>query len=262
MENISGTVNKALDILEIFLQREGEFRLTDLAKLTGLDRATTYRLTSTLVKKKFLRQVKKNGKYSLGLKMIDCSFAIRRNLKFIDFAYLYLGKLSTTQNAAVNLTILDDDKSLVIEEIGISSRGLPMEAPVTKRLPLHATACGKVLLASLAEGERKAFYGRIILKSLTKNTITDVCQLERELETIQKEGVAFDLEEYKYDQRAIAAPVFSENGQVVAAVSIIIPYGRSGLNDQQILASAIKDCAHELSLAISRSGGKTLSSKS
>lgn len=41
--------------------------------------------------------------------MIDRSFAIRRNLKFIDLAYLYLGKLNTAQNAAVNLTILDED---------------------------------------------------------------------------------------------------------------------------------------------------------
>ena len=68
MENISGTVNKAIDVLEIFLQQEGEFRLTELADLTGMDRATTYRLASTLVKRKFLRQAKKNGKYSLGLK--------------------------------------------------------------------------------------------------------------------------------------------------------------------------------------------------
>jgi DNA-binding IclR family transcriptional regulator len=141
MENVSGTVNKAIDILEIFLQKEGEFRLTELSKLTGLDKATTYRLASTLVKRRFLRQPKKNGKYSLGLKMIDCSFAIRRNLKFIDLAYLHLGKLNAAQNTAVNLTILDSDKSVLVEEIGISSKGMPMTAPTPKSLPLHATAC-------------------------------------------------------------------------------------------------------------------------
>jgi hypothetical protein len=138
MENISGTVDKAIDILEIFLQKEGGLRLTELADLTGFNRASVYRVASTLVKRRFLRQTKKNGKHSLGLKMIDCSFAIRRNLKFIDMAYLYLGKLNLAHRAAVNLTILDEDKSLVVEEIGISSRGLPVTSSEIKRLPLYA----------------------------------------------------------------------------------------------------------------------------
>ena len=254
MENISGTVNKAIDILEIFLQKEGEFRLTELANLTGMDRATTYRLASTLVKRRFLRQPKKNGKYSLGLKMIDCSFAIRRNLKFIDLAYLYLGKLNSAQNAAVNLTILDEDKSLVIEEIGISSRGLPMGTPVAKRLPLHATACGKVLLASMSEQERKAFYSRNELKSFTSDTIINVIALESELDKISKEGVAFDLEEYKSGQRAIAAPIYDGNGRVVAAGSIVVPAARSNSEAICGLAKAIKNCTLELSQAIKQQG--------
>jgi IclR family KDG regulon transcriptional repressor len=254
MENISGTVNKAIDILEIFLEKEGEFRLKELANFTGMDKATTYRLASTLVKRRFLRQAKKHGKYSLGLKMIDCSFAIRRNLKFIDLAYLYLGKLNASQNAAVNLTILDEDKSLVIEEIGISSGGQPMEAPTAKRLPLHATACGKVLLASMSEEERKAFYCRNELKSLTPATKVEVLALEQEVQKINREGVAFDLEEYKLSQRAISAPVSAKNGQVVAAVSIIVLQSYSTRSEIDKLADAVKKCACDLSLAIKQQG--------
>ncbi len=252
MENTSGTVNKAIDILEIFLQNEGELRLTDLAALTGMDRATTYRLASTLVKRRFLRQAKKNGKYSLGLKMIDCSFAIRRNLKFIDLAYLYLGKLNAVHNAAVNLTMLDEDKSLVIEEIGISSGGLPMNTLVPKRLPLHATACGKVLLASLSLQERKAFYNRNPLKPFTRKTTTNVLELEAELEKISQEGVAFDLEEYKPGLRAIAAPIHDSDRHVIAAASVIVPLERSDAENIHRLAEAIKNHANELSRALSQ----------
>jgi DNA-binding IclR family transcriptional regulator len=151
-ENVSGTVNKAIDVLEIFLQKDGGLSLTELAEITGYNKATVYRLVSTLVKRRFLYQVHKNGKYSLGLKMIDCSLAIRRNLKFIDLSYLYLGKINASHNTAVNLTILDVDKSLMVEEIGISSKGIPATSLVTKRLPLHCTACGKILLAFMSEG--------------------------------------------------------------------------------------------------------------
>jgi IclR family KDG regulon transcriptional repressor len=254
MENISGTVNKAIDLLEIFLQKEGEFRLTELAQLTGMDKATTYRLASTLVKRKFLRQTRKNGKYSLGMKMIDCSFAIRRNLKFIDLAYLYLGKLNAAHNAAVNLTILEEDKSLVIEEIGISSKGQPMDTPVAKRLPLHATACGKILLSSMSKQERMAFYSRNELKSFTAATITDIFELESKLQNIEKEGIAFDMEEYKTGQRAISAPIFDKNGQVVAAASVVIPTCLSNKAEVKALADSIKFCAHELSQAIGQLG--------
>jgi IclR family transcriptional regulator, KDG regulon repressor len=250
MENISGTVNKALDVLEIFLRKDGDLRLTELAELTGFDPATTYRLASTLVKRRFLHQAKKHGKYSLGMKMIDCSFAIRRNLKFIDLAYLYLGKLNSTQNTAVSLTILDEDKSLLIEEIGISSKGLPMGSTVPKRLPLHATACGKILLASMDTEERKAFYRRNILKTFTKNTITNVLELERELETVRKYGVAYDLQDYKMGQWAVAVPIFNGSSKVLAAASIIVPPARTDTSSIQQLANTLKSCAWELSRAI------------
>jgi DNA-binding IclR family transcriptional regulator len=250
MENISGTVNKALDVLEIFLQRDGEVRLSELADLTGLDKATTYRLTSTLVKRRFLHQPRKNGKYSLGLKMIDCSFAIRRNLKIIDLAYLYLGKLNAAQNTAVNLTILDEDKSLVIEEIGISSKGLPIISKETKRLPLHATGCGKIFLASMTIEERKAFYRRNTLKSFTENTITDITLLEKELEKVNIEGMAFDQEDYKKGLWTMAAPVYNVDDNVIAAASLIVPQKRTDRESMELLGQALKKCGHELSQAI------------
>ena len=250
MENTSRTVDKAIDILEIFLQKDGDLRLAEVADLANLDRATAYRLTSTLVKRHFLHQVKKNGRYSLGLKMIDCSFAIRRNLKIVDLAYLYLGKVNSAEKVAVNLTVLEEDKSILVEEIGISSRGLPMRAPLPKRLPLHATACGKVLLASMSIEERKAFYRRQVLKSFTPDTITDIRQLETELANASREGAAFDLQEYRDGLRAVAAPVLRRDGKVIAAASLIIPADRADNASLEHWENSIKECARELSLAI------------
>ncbi len=250
MENTSRTVDKAIDILEIFLQKDGDLRLAEVADMAKLDRATAYRLTSTLVKRHFLHQVKKNGRYSLGLKMIDCSFAIRRNLKIVDLAYLYLGKVNSAEKVAVNLTILEEDKSILVEEIGISSRGLPMRTALPKKLPLHATACGKILLASMSPEERKAFYRRQVLKAFTPNTITDVRQLEDELASVRREGAAFDRQEYREGLRAVAAPVCGRVGEVIAAASLIIPAGRTDRASLEHWEKAIKECARELSLAI------------
>jgi IclR family KDG regulon transcriptional repressor len=250
MENTSRTVGKAIDILEIFLQKDGELRLSEVADLAGLDRATAYRLASTLVKRHFLHQVKKNGRYSLGLKMIDCGFAIRRNLKIVDLAYLYLGKVNSAEKVAVNLTILEEDKSILVEEIGISSKGQPMRTSLPKKLPLHATACGKVFLASMSAEERKAFFRRQTLTAFTQNTVTDIPKLEKELMTIRREGVAFDLENYRIGLWAAAAPVLGRNGEVIAAASLIIPPDRVDGTSLNRWALTIERCANELSDAI------------
>ena len=172
MENISETVNKAIDILEIFLQKDGEFSLAEISTFSKFNKATAYRLVSTLVKRGFVNQPKKNGKYSLGLKALDFTFAIRKNFKFVDLAYLYLSRLSKSHISAY-ISVLDADSSLVIEEVAVVDM-MRINSPIGKRMPLHATACGRVLLSALSTEERASFYRRANLKTFTCKTRTDL----------------------------------------------------------------------------------------
>jgi IclR family KDG regulon transcriptional repressor len=251
MENISKTVMKALDILEIFLKNDGGLSLTEISRLTRLNTSTTYRLLSTLLKRGYLSHHQNKGMYSLGLKMIDYNFAIRRTLKFVDFAFLSLSKLSKEQNESVYLAIMDGDESLVIEEVGIDEE-LRINSPVGKRLKLHCTACGKILMASLSKEEREAYYSRNTLQSFTKYTITDISQLEKELETAKMEGVAFDKEEYRMGIWAAAAPIYNSNGSVIAAAGILVLTSHIDSDNIQIYVRAVKSCAGEISQIVSR----------
>ena len=251
MDNNSKTVVKALDILEIFLKMDGKLSLKELSGSTGLNPATTHRLVSTLVKRGYLSQHQNKGMYSLGLKLLDFNFAIRRNLKFIDFAYLSLSKLSKEQGESVYLAVKDHDESVVIEEVGIDEE-LRINSPVGKRLKLHCTAGGKILMASLSEKERESYYNRNPLQPFTKNTITDINLLEKELDCARIEGVAFDNEEYRMGIWAAAAPILNTNGDVIAAAGILVLRSHiEGQNTQQY-ATAIKSCAGEISQVVSR----------
>ena len=242
---------KAIDVLEIFLKNDGGLSLTEMSNLTGLNTATTYRLVSTLLKRGYLSQQHNKGTYSLGLKMIDYNFAIRRSLKFIDLAYLSLSKLSKEQNQSVYLAVMDGDESIVIEEVGIDEQ-LRINSPVGKRLPLHCTACGKVLLASLSEEKRRAYYSRNPLESYTKNTITDISQFEQELAIVKMEGAAFDREEYRIGIWATAAPIYNGNGSVIAGAGILVPISHIDTDSTQKFTTAIKSCTGEISQIISR----------
>ena len=251
MANISRTVDKALDILEIFLQKDGGLSLTEVSKATGLNTATVYRLLSTFAKRGYLSQVHKKGTYSLGMKMLDYNYAIRKNLKYVDFAYLSLSKFSKEYNVSTFLAILDNDSLLIVEEIGTSGN-LRINSPVGKRLPLYCTACGKVLLAALSEEDRQAYYHRIKLQSYTSSSITDIPRLEKELAAIKAEGMAYHKEEYRQGVWVAAAPIYNGSGIVIAAAAIIIPISYMGVDSIQIYTTAIKGCTGEISQIISR----------
>lgn len=251
MDNSSKTVMKAFDILEVFLSTDGTLNLTEVSRLTGLNTATTYRLVSTLVKRGYLYNNRKKGIYSLGLKMLDYNYAIRKNIKFIDFAYLSLSKLCKAQGESVYLSVRDGDESVVIEEVGIDEE-LRINSPVGKRLKLHCTAGGKILMASLSKEERNLYYEKNTLQPFTKNTITDASQLEKELRTAKMEGVAFDNEEYRMGIWAAAAPVYNSNGDVIAAAGILVLRAHIEDHNTTKYATAIKSCAGEISQVVSR----------
>jgi IclR family transcriptional regulator, KDG regulon repressor len=251
MENTSRTVNKAIDILEIFLQKDGGLSLTEISKATGLNTATAYRLVSTLTKRGYFSQYQKKGVYSLGLKMLDFNYAIHRNLKFIDFSYLSLSKVSKEHNVSTFLAVLDADMLLIVEEIGATGE-LRINSPIGKRLPLYCTTCGKVLLAWLSDDERKAYFGRIALQPHTANSIIDTTGFEKELAAIRVEGASSHKEEYRQGVWVAAAPIFNGSEKVIAAAAIIVPISYLGFDSVRKYTTAIKGCAAEISQIISR----------
>lgn len=250
---MSETVNKALDLLELFLDGDGELNLAELASLSGYNKATAYRLVSTLARRGYIHQRERKGAYSLGFKTLDFTCAIRKNFKFIDIAYLYLSKLSKARNISAYLAILDSDSSLVIEEIALVET-MRINSPIGKRMPLYATASGRVLLASLTGAERDAYYRRNTLRPLTAKTITEPAELEKEIEKIQREGVALSEEDYKNGLMSVAAPLYNGNQDIIAAAGIIAPVAQFDDCGRDKLTAELKSCTAEISQVISRIG--------
>ena len=124
------------------------------------------------------------------------------------------------------------------------------------RLPLYCTASGKLRLASLTEEERQAILARGERRALTPQTITDLKQLQGELERIAQAGFAVDHEECEPGVRCVAAPVRDFTGRVVGALVISGPNVR--LPDDRIddeLAPLVKQSAGELSARLGYSPG-------
>jgi IclR family KDG regulon transcriptional repressor len=251
MDNVSVTVDKAIDILEVFLRREGEVTLSEMSDAAGLNPATAFRLLSTLARRGYVKHREKKGAYSLGLKMLEFNYAVRRNLKYIDLAYLAMSKLSKQERQSVYMAALDADHAIIIEEVGVTE-DLIINSPVGKRLALYCTACGKVLLAGLSDEERKAYYRRNELRPITANTVIDAIVLEQELDRVRLEGVAFDNEEYRMGLWIAASPFYDGNRSVVAAVGIMVPTTDVDAESIQRYTTAIKSCTAMISQLIGR----------
>lgn len=250
-----GAINKALDILEIFLKQENGIGISELADLTGLNISTAHRISSILVKRGYLTQQEKRGKYILGLKLLEFIGILKRTLKIRDISLPFLEKLRTISGESVNLAVLESNCAVYIEHIE-SNQILRTFTQVGNRVPLYCTGVGKVLLAHMSEKEREKYF--LTTKSLfryTDNTITDLNDLKKELLIVKREGVAMDNGEMEIGVRCIASPIRDSSGNAIAAISISGPYSRLNSTRMEELKTLIKRYGLENSRAIGYKDG-------
>ena len=243
------TVEKMLDILEVFLEQRDEIGIVELANLSGLNISAVHRIASTLVERGYLNQQQKGKRYSLSPKLLQFSGHIQKRMKIRDVALPCLLKLNKMIDETVNLAILDADKAVFIDAVE-SSHYLRTVPQIGTREPLHCTGVGKVFLAHMREEELERFLNSKGLAYQTENTITDFSKLKQELSIIRREGTAIDNEEFETGMKCVASPVKNGNGNVVAAVSVTIPSAR--LNSERVreLKLLVKSCTLEISRGI------------
>jgi IclR family KDG regulon transcriptional repressor len=218
------SVTNSLRLIKAFSEDEYEIGISDLAKRLGLAKSTVHRLASALLGEGILEQNPRDGKYRLGLTLFELGTMVRRKMDFTVEARPFLRTLMEKTGETVHLAILDHDSILYVITHE-SKQALRMGSKVGTRAPVHSTAVGKALLAFQPEEEIE----RIITAGLaqsTPNTIIDGKALRRELSTIRARNYASDDEESEIGLRAIAAPVRTHSGNVVAAISIAGPVHR------------------------------------
>lgn len=244
------TLDKALNILELFLSPEEspqeEISLTELAKLSGFNKSTVKRMVSILVRRGYLKQREKGGKYSLDTKFLDFSGVIKRRSKIRDKAIPYLLKLAQLTRESVILSILDGQYAAYNETIP-SEHALKIVPDEGTKVPLYCTGVGKIFLASMTEPEVENYINSTKLESYTANTITNPDYLKAHIAIITKEGIAFEEEEFVLGIRNVAAGIRNSEGKTVAAVGVLGPSVRLSRQHMTEIAPDVKKCASEIS---------------
>jgi DNA-binding IclR family transcriptional regulator len=127
----------------------------------------------------------------------------------------------------VNLATLDGIEVLyLVSETG--SNLLTLRSHVGLRLPVHATALGKCLLAQLDDQDARRVAGSEPYPALTPRTITSWDKLRAQLERVRRDGVAHSREEYEVGLHSIAVPLAWVDGDGPVAVNVSLPSSRAG----------------------------------
>lgn len=227
----------ALAVLGAFSHERPELTLGAIAAATGLPSATAYRLVAELVEWGALERVAR-GRYRIGLRLweVGTLAPVARDLR--DAALPSMQDLAAATGHLVHLVVRDGLAALFLERLA-GHEQVRVRSRVGRRLPLHASGPGKVLLAHAPAEVLDRVVARG-LRRLASGTITDPDRLRQALADIRLSGFCLSRDEMTEGTSTVAAPITGPDGHVVAGMSVVVP---STTENLQLLVPAVRVAA-------------------
>jgi IclR family KDG regulon transcriptional repressor len=243
-------VERAMQILSSFNGERPERGVSEIAQVTGLPKATTYRILMTLLNCGFLERTGDGERLRLGLGAVELGLSALRGLGVRRVALPYMQQLVERFQEICTLSIFDRGEVLFVEVVH-SERSLTIAARVGRHLPAHCTANGKVLLAFLPPEVVEPILN-VPLAKYAEKTITSPDRLREELEIVRRRGYALADEEFEAGIWAISAPIRDIDGNVIAAMGLPGPSKRFTPERIPEIAEALMETASAVSAHVWR----------
>ena len=223
-------ISRAAALLRALELHPDGLSLGELARKVKLARSTVQRIVDALHREGFVIAASTTSGVRLGPGLLALAASTRFHIG--EVARQTLEALAKDCAETVDLSLFDHDKVVFIDQIAGKQRLTAMSA-VGGSFPLHSSANGKAVLASMSDSEIANLRKRVPLIPVTPNTITTWSQLEKEIEKIRQQGVAFDHEENSIGISAISMALRSPAGEI-AAISIPAPTHRFETNQARL----------------------------
>ncbi|WP_321503141.1 IclR family transcriptional regulator [Breoghania sp.] len=247
------SVQRALQILELFDEHKTELRISEISTATGLHKSTLHSLLKTLQAAGYIDQNAENGRYRLGLKLIERGSLVVNSIDLRKRANPMLVDLSRETGQTAHLGILEGCHGVYIDKVegpGV----LIAYSRIGRQLPIHCTAIGKSLLSGMDRNKVRELLKDYVFEPFTERTIVTMEAFVAELDKVAQEGAACDDEEHTMGVRCVGAPVFDHTGKVVAAVSISTLTSVTPAAETKIYTDAVRKTAATISKALGFKG--------
>jgi IclR family acetate operon transcriptional repressor len=234
------SLERAFELLELMADAGGEVALSRLALESGMPLSSIHRLVRTLVARGYVRQLP-SRRYVLGPRLIHLGEIASRTLA--TWARPHLSRLVDAIGETANLAMLDGDRVVYAAQVP-SRHSMRMFTEVGRRVHLHCTGVGKVLLAGLPDDAVREVLARAGMPARTARTLTDPDALLAELHRVAGQGYALDDGEEEAGVRCVAVPL--PGGAPAAAISVSGPEGRLAMEAVPRVVSLLQGAAAAL----------------
>jgi DNA-binding IclR family transcriptional regulator len=243
----SDSALKPLEILEVLSEADNDgMGATTLSEKTGLSKSTVHRLANALAGAGYVIRNDTTKKYKLGYRILRISSSFINKIEIKEVARSYLEELSEKTQETAHLVQLDGLHGVYIDKID-SPQPVGLLSQIGKRILLHCTGAGKILFAYMPEEIRDQVYTEVGLPKQTEHTLVTREAMEMELAEIRRLGYGLDRIEAREGICCIAAPIYNQNGQVIASFSISGPSYRFSPADAEALAEMVKETSDKIS---------------
>jgi DNA-binding IclR family transcriptional regulator len=243
-----GVAQRLLALLAAFDADHRELTLTALARRADLPAPTAHRLIGQLTAWGALEQAE-SGAYRIGLRLWEVATLAPRSSGLRRAALPFMEDLYETTHENVQLAVRDGLDTLYVELISGRS-AVVVRTTVGSRWPLHATGVGLVLLAFADPAVQERVFAAP-LRRFTSRTITDPAKLRAKLAEVRRADAAVSDRQITADAVSVAAPIRDASGNVVAALSLVVP----STANAAALIPAIRMAARGSSRALGYLGG-------
>ncbi|OOH90914.1 transcriptional regulator [Pasteurellaceae bacterium 15-036681] len=245
---------RGLRLLEILSNFPNGCPLVKLTEISGLNKSTAHRLLQGLHSEGYVQAANTVGSYRLTTKCLSLGQKTLASMNIINVAAPYLEKLNLALGETVNFSKREDDHGIMIYKLEPTIGMMRTRAYIGQHLKLYCSAMGKLFLAYERNPNYVVDYWQShqdIIEKLTCNTITELSEMQQELEQIRQEQFAMDREENELGVVCVACPIFDMEGKVKYAVSISVSTYKL---DQLGLVSVLNEI-RQASFAISKELG-------
>ena len=218
-------IERMMSLIDALAEMGEPASLKALSKVTGLHPSTAHRILAAMTHSRLVERCDA-GTYGLGIRFLELGNIVKARFNLRDIAVPFMQTLHETIGEAINLGIRDGDEIIYLERTSSGRSLVRVVYLVGARAPLHLTSLGKLFLAADTPADVRAYAERTKLPGKTPHSLTTLEQLEKELETIRRDDIAYDNEEAEIGLRCVAAPIRNDEGTLVAGLSISAPTDR------------------------------------
>jgi DNA-binding IclR family transcriptional regulator len=218
-------LERTFALLDMLAAHPDPVSLKEISERTGLHPSTAHRILNDLTIGRLVDRPQA-GSYRLGMRLLELGNLVKARLDVRDAALGPMRELHKLTHQPVNLSVRQGDEIVYIERTYSERSGMQVVRAVGGRAPLHLTSVGKLFLAHEDPQRVRAYGTRTGLTGHTRNSITDIARLERELAAVRAQGSARDDEELELGVRCMAAGIYDDQGKLVAGLSVSAPADR------------------------------------